>query len=151
MQKWSQTSSNSTWCWRTDAETSRLQSFLTTRNLKEMYPGGVKETRTGAFWQGVKIRWLEEIFERLLKLQSHIASSATGNVQPPVSGNVQPPGPVSHTQHSSSAKAHAVPPASPTPPVLMPPVPVSYWFFPSNRPYFFHSKFKAIFERLGAT
>ena len=121
-----------------------------------MYPGGEKEMTVldrelSEEGQGVKIRWLEKILERLLKLQSHIASSATGNVQPPVSGNVQPPGPVSHTQHSSSAKAHAVPPASPTPPVLMPPVPVSYWFFPSNRPYFFHSKFKAIFERLGAT
>ena len=42
------------------------------------------------------MRWFEKILERLLKLQSSIASSASG----PASGNVQSP--VSHPQHSSS-------------------------------------------------
>ena len=46
-------------------------------------------------------------------MQSRIALSASG----PVSGNMQPP--VSHPQHSSSAKAHAAPPVSPKPPVPM--------------------------------
>ena len=55
----------------------------------------------------------KKILERRLNLQSRIASSASG----PVSGNVQSP--VSHPQHSSSAKAHAAPPVSPKPPVPM--------------------------------
>ena len=63
----------------------------------------------------VKIRWFEKVLARLLKLQSRIASSATSNVQPPMSGNVQPS--VSHSQHSSSATTHAVPPFFSTPPV----------------------------------
>ena len=54
-----------------------------------------------------------KILERLLKLQTRIASSASD----PVSGNVQSP--VSHPQYSSSAKAHAAPPVSPKPPVPM--------------------------------
>ena len=70
--------------------------------------------------QAVKIRWFEKVLERLLKLQSRIASSATSNVQPPMTGNVQPP--VSHLQHSSSATTHAEQPFSPTPPVSMQPV-----------------------------
>ena len=71
--------------------------------------------------QAVKIRWFEKELERLSKLQSHNASSATSNVQPRVLGNVQPP--VSHPQHSSSATNHAVQHFSPTPPVSMQPVP----------------------------
>ena len=67
--------------------------------------------------RAVKIRWFENILERLLKLQSRIALSASG----PVSGNMQPP--VSHPQHSSSAKAHAAPPVSPKPPAPMPALP----------------------------
>ena len=69
----------------------------------------------------VKIRWCVKKIEGLLKLQSRITSSATGNLQPPVSGNVQPP--VLHPEHSSSATAHALLPISPMQPVSMQPVP----------------------------
>ena len=51
----------------------------------------------------VKLGWFKKILKRLLKLQSCIAFSASGTV----SGNVQSL--VLHPQHSSSAKAHAVP------------------------------------------
>ena len=51
----------------------------------------------------VKLGWFKKILKRLLKLPSCIAFSASGTV----SGNVQSP--VLHPQHSSSAKAHAVP------------------------------------------
>ena len=50
----------------------------------------------------VKIKWFKKILEILLKLQSHIAYLETG----PVSGNVLSP--VSHPQHSSSARGHTV-------------------------------------------
>ena len=53
-----------------------------------------------------KVTNTQKTLKRLVKLQSHIACPATGNVKPPISGNVQPP--VSHPQHSSSAPAHAV-------------------------------------------
>ena len=95
-------------------------------HYKDLYPGGVKEMTAldpelSDEARAVKIRWFEKVLERLLKLQSRIASSATSNVQPPVSGNVQPP--VSHLQHSSSATTRAAPPFSPTPPVSMQTVP----------------------------
>ena len=82
-------------------------------HYKDLYPAGVKEMTAlnpelSEEARAVKIRWFEKVLERLLKLQSRIASSATSNVQPPMSGNVQPP--VSHPQHSSSATTHAVPP-----------------------------------------
>ena len=89
---------------------------------KDLYPGGVKEmsaldSELSEEALVVKIRWFEKVLERLLKLQSRNASSATSNVQPPVLGNVQPP--VSHPQHSSSATTHAAQQSSPTPPVSM--------------------------------
>ena len=90
-------------------------------HYEDMYPCGVRkmtalDLELSKEAQAVKIRWFEKILEILLKLQSRIASSASG----PVSGNVQSP--VSHPQHSSSAKAHAAPPVSPKPPVPMPAV-----------------------------
>ena len=91
-------------------------------HYKDTYPGGVREMTAldlelSEETRAVKIRWFENILERLLKLQSRIALSASG----PVSGNMQPP--VSHPQHSSSAKAHAAPPVSPKPPAPMPALP----------------------------
>ena len=90
-------------------------------HYKDIYPGGVKEMTAldpelSAAPLTVKI-WCVKKIEGLLKLHSRIASSATGNVQPPVSGNVQPPS--LHPQHSSSARAHPVQPISPMPPVSM--------------------------------
>ena len=96
-------------------------------HCKDTYPCGVRkstaldlELSEEARAVKTRLRWFENIFERLLKLQTRIASSASG----PVSGNLQSPG--SRPQHSSSAKAHAAPPVSPEPPVRsvpMPPVP----------------------------
>ena len=66
-------------------------------HYKDLYPGGVKEMpaldpELSEEARAVKIRWFEKVLERLLKLQSRIASSATtsptSNVQPPISGNV---------------------------------------------------------------
>ena len=57
---------------------------------KGMYPCGVKEMtaldpKLFEEAQPVRIRWFQKILKRLLKLQALFASSATGNVQPPVS------------------------------------------------------------------
>ena len=69
-----------------------------------MNPGGVKEMTAldpelSAAPLAAKRKWCKKHRERLLKLQSRIASSATGTVQRPVSGHVPPP--VLHPQHSS--------------------------------------------------
>ena len=51
-------------------------------HYKDLYPGGVKEMTAldpelSDEARAVKIRWFEKVLERLLKLQSRIASSAT--------------------------------------------------------------------------
>ena len=120
--------------WITGMEPDELERYLERKeqcidiateifpHYKDMYPCGVKEMTAldqelSAAPLTVKIRWCVKKIEGLLKLQSRITSSATGNVQPPVSGNVQPPS--LHPQHSSSARAHPVQPISPMPPVSM--------------------------------